>query len=72
MFDNHAFHSWPIILVGATVFAGLFALLALMTEVLFEGVAEVTPAVVGFGVVAFAGYVGTALILRRDDAPPPG
>lgn len=70
MFDNEAFHSWPIILVGATAFSGLFALLAMMTEVLFEGVFQVTPLVVGFGVVAFAGYVGTALILRQEEPPP--
>ena len=64
MFDDHAFATWPLILGGATLFAALFALLALMTELLFEGAFKVTPEVVGFGVTAFIGYVGTAVILR--------
>ena len=69
MFGDQAFHSWPVILVGATAFSGLFALLALMTELLFEGALLVTPAVVGFGVAAFAGYVGMAFLLRRGKSP---
>lgn len=66
MFDDYAFASWPLILGGATLFASLFTLLALMTELLFEGTLRVTPTVVGFGVTAFIGYVGTAAILRRS------
>lgn len=65
MFDDQAFQSWPIILVGAALFAGLFALLALLTEVIFEGAPEVTGSVVGFGGAAFLGYVGTAVLARR-------
>ena len=65
MFDDQAFQSWPLIFVGASVFAGLFAFLALMTEVIFEGTPEVTRSVVGFGVLAFVGYVGTAALVRR-------
>ncbi len=71
MFDDRAFHSWPLILGGAALFAALFALLALMTEFLFEGSFRVTVAVVGFGVAAFVGYVGTAMILRQG-RPPSG
>ncbi len=66
MFDDQAFATWPLILGGATLFALLFTLLALMTELLFEGAFRVTPSVVGFGVTAFIGYVGTAAILRRS------
>ncbi|MDX1546243.1 MAG: hypothetical protein R3247_04610 [Rhodothermales bacterium] len=71
MFDDQAFRTWPLILLGAAVFAGCFALLALMTEWLFEGVLTVTSSVVGFGVTAFVGYVGTAMILR-DGRPRSG
>lgn len=72
MFDDQAFQSWPLILAGATVFAGLFSALALMSELLFEGQFQVTSLVVGFGVTAFVGYVGTALILRQGRTPPNG
>ena len=65
MFDDQAFQSWPAIMAGALLFAGLFALLALMMELLFEGAFRVTSTVVGFGVAAFFGYIGTVMILRQ-------
>lgn len=68
MFSDQAFQSWLVILAGALVFAGLFTLLALLTEVLFEGSARFTPGVIGFGTAAFVGYVGVASFLRS--APP--
>ena len=70
MFGDQAFHTWSIILVGAAMFAALFVLLAMMMELVFEGEFQMTPGVVGFGVVAFVGYIGTALALRRGNAPP--
>ena len=69
MFGDQAFHTWSIILVGAAMFAALFVLLAMMMELVFEGVFQMTPGVAGFGVIAFAGYVGTAMVLRRSNAP---
>ena len=69
MFGDQAFHTWPIILVGAVLFAALFALLAMMMELVFGGEFQMTPGVAGFGVMAFLGYVGTAVILKRSNAP---
>ncbi len=69
MFGDQAFHTWSIILVGAAMFAALFVLLAMMMELVFEGEFQMTPGVVGFGVVAFVGYIGTAMILKRSNAP---
>ena len=69
MFGNHAFQSWAVILVGAVFFAMLFMILAMMTEVVFEGAFQMTPGVMAFGLAAFVGYVGTAMVLRRDDRP---
>ncbi|MFQ5569639.1 MAG: hypothetical protein ACE5G0_08180 [Rhodothermales bacterium] len=69
MFDDQAFYSWPLILVGALLFAGLFSGLALMTEFLFEGMFRLTPGVVGFGTAAFLGYVGAAVLLRHRSPP---
>ncbi len=70
MFGNHAFQSWAVILVGAVMFAMLFMILGMMTELLFEGAFQMTPGVMGFGLAAFVGYVGAAVLLRRDNAPP--
>ena len=70
MFDEQAFLTWPLILVGAALFAGMFMLLALMAELLLDGAFRMTPGVVGFGVAAFIGYVGTAVILRQDRSSP--
>ncbi len=66
MFDNQAFHSWGIILVGAAVFAMLFMVLGMMTELLFEGAFQMTPGVLAFGLAAFAAYIGIAAFLRRS------
>lgn len=70
MFGEEAFRTWPVVMAGALCFAALFALVALLVEVLFEGHFRVTRTVVGFGVAAFVGYVGTALLLRRGGPPP--
>ena len=70
MFGNHAFQSWAVILVGAVMFAMLFMILAMMTELLFEGAFQMTLGVMGFGLAAFVGYVGAAVLLRRDNTPP--
>jgi len=70
MIGNQAFQSWVVILVGAVMFAGLFVVLAMMMELLFDGTFRVTPGAVRFGLAAFVGYVGTAVFLRRNNTPP--
>lgn len=70
MFGDQAFHTWSVILVGGVLFAALFVLLALMMELVFEGEFQMTPGVIGFGLVAFVGYIGTATILKRSNEPP--
>ena len=70
MFGNHAFQSWAVILVGAVMFAMLFMILGMMTELLFEGAFQMTLGVMGFGLAAFVGYAGAAVLLRQDNAPP--
>jgi hypothetical protein len=67
MFDARAFASWPLILLGATVFGGLFAVLGLLVEVVFGGAATATRAVLGLGGGAFLGYLAVAAALRYED-----
>ena len=69
MFDGWAFQSWGHILVGASVIAGLFLGLMVMTEVVIGGTARLTRAAITIAVAAFLGYVGTAWILRRRGIP---
>lgn len=66
MFDDHAFQSWPLIVGGALLFGGLFGVVALLSEVVFEGAPRLTANVVGLSLAAFIGYLGTAFILRQD------
>ena len=67
-FDNQAFASWHVILVGAVCFAGLFTLLGMMSQLVTEGGFQVNRRVVAFGLAAFVGYIGIASLLRQD--PP--
>ena len=64
MFDGRAFRTWPLILVGAASFAGLFMTLVMMGELVFEGRFYVSRAAVGIGAGAFLGYVATAWLVR--------
>ena len=70
MFGNQAFHTWSVTLVGAALFAMLFMVLGMMTELLFEGAFRMTQGVKAFGLAAFVSYVGVAVFLRRSKAPP--
>ncbi len=63
-----AFHSWPVVLLGAVLFAGLFALMAMLSDLLFDGVLRVTPRVLSFGALAFVGYLGVSALIRYQDA----
>lgn len=69
MFDAHPFRSWPLVLAGATLFAGLFGLVALAEEVLFGGVARMTPQVWTFGATAFVGFLLAAAVVRHRHPP---
>ena len=65
MFDSRAFRSWPHILLGGLGFGGLFALVLMLVDALFEGGLHLTRRAVVFGAGAFAGYVGMALLVRH-------
>lgn len=65
MFDGWAFQTWGHILAGATVIAGLFLCLMVMTELVIGGTPRLSRAAVTIAGAAFLGYVGTALIIRR-------
>lgn len=70
MFDRRAFQTWPQILVGAALFAGLFMVIMLMAEVVLGSSFRSSRAVTGIGVGAFIGYVATAWIVRSDPPHP--
>lgn len=66
MFNERAFRTWAHVVVGATVFAGLFlVIMTLAQQVVGEGV-RVSRATLAVSVAAFAGYVGTAWIIRSE------
>ena len=65
MFDAQAFRSWPIVLAGAAGFAVLFALAAMMSELLLDGAFRITRSVVAIGLAAFFGYLMIAMMLLR-------
>jgi uncharacterized membrane protein len=60
MFGNRAFQNWPLTLVGAAFFAGLFAVIIGLTELLLSGRFEVTAAGAMLPLAAFVGYIGAA------------
>lgn len=66
MFDAWAFRTWGHILVGACLVSGLFLGLMLMAEEVVGDGARFTRAVITVTAAAFAGYVGTAWIVRVD------
>lgn len=67
MFTGTAFESWPIILLGALIFASLFGIAAFMGDALLvESIVRPGRTAVGLGVAAFAGYIGVALIIRFE------
>ena len=68
MFTERAFTTWPLVLVGATIFALLFGLVAMMADGLFDGVLRLNRSVLAFGSLAFAGYVLVAAMLRSEGA----
>lgn len=66
MFDSHAFHSWPYVLIGAGLFAVMFGTMAAMGEALFDGYFRPTRVSLGLAAGAFVGYIGVAALLRWE------
>jgi len=66
MFETGAFDSWPLVILGATCFAVLFAGVGMMTEFFFDGQFHVTKHVFGLSLFAFAGYILVAYQLRQE------
>ncbi|MEX0599884.1 MAG: hypothetical protein WD021_08365 [Rhodothermales bacterium] len=67
MFTSRAFASWPLIILGALVFATLFGTATFMGDALLvESLVRPGRAVVGLGLAAFAGYIGVALLIRFE------
>jgi len=67
MFTGSAFESWPMIFVGALIFATLFWIAAFMGDALLvESLVHPGRTAVGLGGAAFAGYIGVALIIRLE------
>ena len=73
VFDDDDFlFTWPGALVGAACLSALFALTAMMGQLVSGGTFSVTRTVVGFGAAAFVGYLGVAALLRRAGRPSDG
>ncbi len=66
MFGNLAFSSWPLIIVGASIFAGMFMLVMLMANMVLEEMLRPSTDIAGLGLVAFIGYVAVAVYLRHQ------
>lgn len=66
LFDDGLFQSWPLILAGACLFSMLFGLVATMADVLLGGELTLSARVIAFSGLAFVGFIGVALRLRRN------
>ena len=66
MFESHGFHSWLHVFVGACVFALMFGFMVASGEALFDGHVQPSRHSVGLSAVAFLGYIGVAVLVRRD------
>lgn len=68
MFSSSAFESWPLVFLGALVFAALFGIAAFMGDALLvESLTRPGQTVFGLGLGAFAGYVGVAVLIRLEE-----
>ena len=68
MFDERAFQTWPLVILGGLCFGGLFAVLSMMTDLLFDGTFAMSRSAMSFGIVAFIGYLAVSLLIRRSDS----
>lgn len=67
MFTSRAFESWPVILLGALVFATLFGVAAFMGDALLvESLVHPGRTAAGLGIGAFTGYIGVAMLIRFE------
>jgi len=69
MINNDAFRSVAMIVLGATAFALLFVVLGWMFDAAIGEGAKVTRSTLGFGSMAFFGYIAIGLFLRDRSAP---
>ncbi|GAB5520509.1 MAG: hypothetical protein RhofKO_27600 [Rhodothermales bacterium] len=69
MINNDAFRSVALIVLGATAFALLFVILGLMFDAAAGEAIRVTRSTLGFGSMAFFGYIAIGLFLRDHSAP---
>lgn len=70
MFDGSAFRTWPHIIIGASVFAFLFAVMVTMGEALLIGQVKTSLVAYAMGAGAFCGYVSVAALVRREESMP--
>lgn len=64
MFGSHVFHSWLSVLLGGLLFAILFGLVEMMSELVMDGEMRVSNKTVSLGALAFVGYIGVATIIK--------
>ena len=64
MFGSHVFHSWVTILLGGVLFAILFGLVGMMSELVMDGEMQISNKAVSLGALAFVGYIGVATFIR--------
>lgn len=64
--DRRTFSSWPLLVLIATAFSGLFGLAAMMIDVLFDGSATFTRGTAALMFAAFVGFMVVVGIVRRD------
>lgn len=70
MFDGRAFRTWTHVLAGACGFSVLFLGIMVMAEEVIGDGARVTQTGLTISAAAFLGYLGTAWIVRLDEARP--
>jgi hypothetical protein len=61
MFDNQAFSTWPLTIIGALLFGGLFALVLSLSELLLSGSFELSG---GSGSLIAAAFIGYILVTK--------
>ncbi len=64
MFGSHVFQSWLSVLLGAILFAMLFGLIGMMSELVLGGEMNLSNQAISLGALAFVGYVGVATFIR--------
>ena len=64
MFGSHVFHSWVTILLGGVLFAILFGIVGMMSELVMDGEMQISNKAVSLGALAFVGYIGVATFIR--------